>query len=356
MAELQKAYQAFRQELVEVVGGGGSKQGAEVGRTGHAAPNRAPAAPPPSESPCSLYVGNVAPHITEEALSALFGSVVGQSLERCWLSPDPATPFQHRGHGLVRVKDGEAADRATQLLHDYPLGGQKLIVRPRGSMDVQMPPSAQSDHGPSAAFQSWPAMSQPQPPSGLAGGGDGAAAGYNYFATGYDSYAAYYAAAAAAAAAYPGGAYPGYGAAPAAPTTPAPPSDRPPGTEDDPAYDYAYPAPNAPEATPAGPEAGMPAHGAAGGLPGVAHLAAAVKAEVERREEEGLLPPGVDHPEEHAAGQRHPQHLFGAPAAEQPDASAVAQHAAYAGYDPSGYAGYEQYGAYYDPADRKSVV
>lgn len=58
----------------------------------------------------------------EEALAALFGSVVGSGgLLECRLAPDPATPFGHGGYGLLRVRDEAAAARAVKLLHDYPV-------------------------------------------------------------------------------------------------------------------------------------------------------------------------------------------------------------------------------------------
>ncbi|GAB4820387.1 hypothetical protein N2152v2_007433 [Parachlorella kessleri] len=349
-----------------------------------------------AEDLCTLYVGNISASVTEEGLTSLFSSVVPSSLESCTLAVDPAPPYHHRGYAIVRVRDEAGAQRCQTLLNDYPLGGQNLVVRPKGSMALpgtaEMPAASQhqqQQQGTAAAAAAWGQQTSSYPPhhssqlgSAAPAAGAAAAPGYDYYSAGYpgagagyDAYtAAYYA---GAAGPYPGGyggsaAYGSSGGASganatpmmavAAPGTPVAPGERPPGTEHDPAYEYAYPAPNIAVVVPPGPGEEVASAGegakeaAAAALQGMAQLAAAVKAAVERREEEELLPPGVEAREEFAAGQANPPHLFPLAGALQQQGDAAAaqdQWGAYGGYDAAAAyaaAGYDAYGGYYDAA------
>ena len=72
-----------------------------------------------------LYVGNLPPGVTEDALRVLFSRVGGVAEVRLVL--DPATQ-QSRGHAFVTMASAELASAALTALHSYGLDGRYIVV------------------------------------------------------------------------------------------------------------------------------------------------------------------------------------------------------------------------------------
>ena len=105
-----------------------------------------------------LYVGNLAPDITEADLRLLFSRI--GAVTEVELKLDPTT-HQSRGHAFVTMATPELAAAALRELHSYNLGGRYITVtearppqKPKGLM------SDGFDLGRSASFR--PSHAQPK--------------------------------------------------------------------------------------------------------------------------------------------------------------------------------------------------
>lgn len=72
-----------------------------------------------------LYVGNLAPHVSEADLRDLFSRAGAVTAVELML--DPASG-QSRGYGFVTMATPELAAAALNLFHSYELGGRYIAV------------------------------------------------------------------------------------------------------------------------------------------------------------------------------------------------------------------------------------
>ena len=84
-----------------------------------------------------IYVGNLAPDVTEETLSALFDQY-GESFTRVLRDHESG---ESRGFGFVEMTEDSEARAAVQSLHGVELNGRELVVTeaPRDLGTVLMP-------------------------------------------------------------------------------------------------------------------------------------------------------------------------------------------------------------------------